>query len=82
MNRNWNAGKDLKVKRWVDADREHRRAQFVAWVLVVIVFFAVFVGVVFGVMWGRMERDCTFIAQSEGWRAVPDYCKVHRLGVM
>ena len=76
MCRTWNAGKDRKVKRYVSEAQAHRRSQFVAWVLVGIVFFAIFVGMVLGVSWGRMERDCQFMVDYDTMDVMPNYCNL------
>lgn len=77
----WNAGKDRKVVKWVDAGRVHRRNVWVAVGIVFTVVLAILVAVIFGVMWGRMDRDCDYMAHTQSWESVPDYCKVHKLHV-
>ena len=81
MYKKWNPGRGRVVKKWVDVERVERRDRFVVVGIVFMVLFAIFVSMILGVMRGRMGRDCDFIAQSEEWRAVPDYCKVHKLDV-
>lgn len=81
MYKTWNAGKDRKVKKWLDPKRQQRRDRIVATAIVFMVLFAIFVALIFGIMWGRMGRDCDYMAQHSEWRAVPDYCKVHKLHV-
>lgn len=84
MSKTWIAGKDRKVVRWVDERRVEARNRWVAVGIVFTVVLMLLVVWVFGVAWGRMGRDCDFMAQTESWESVPSYCKtgLNRLHVM
>ena len=75
----WNAGKDRKVKKWIDPDWGQKKDRLVAWVIVGIVFFAIFVGIILGVSLGRMERDCQFMVDYDLADTLPNYCSMFRV---
>lgn len=70
-------------KKWVDPKKQADRDRWVAVCIVFMVIIALLVVWVGGVTWGRMGRDCDFMAQRQSWDSVPAYCKnTHVLHVM